>query len=139
MTTKSGSNQFHGTLFEFLRNTDLDARSFFAAGTEKFNLNQFGASFGGPIKKDKVFFFMDYEEKYQRHGIPFTGLVPTVAMRNGDFSHDAFGNPTTSNLFNASATQGSDANPVTVPFMCDGSGNALPAAREWKPDCRHTL
>jgi hypothetical protein len=128
VTTKSGSNQFHGTLFEFLRNTDLDARSFFATSTEKFNLNQFGASFGGPIKKDKVFFFMDYEEKYQRHGIPFTGLVPSVAMRNGDFSHDAFGNPTTSNLFNASATQGSDANPMTVPFMCDSSGNPLPAA-----------
>src|SRR3984885_11116598 len=128
VTTKSGSNQFHGTLFEFLRNTDLDARSFFAASTEKFNLNQFGASFGGPIKKDKVFFFMDYEEKYQRHGIPFTGLVPTAAMRNGDFSHDAFGNPVTSNLFNASATQGSDANPVTVPFMCDSAGNPIPAA-----------
>ena len=70
VTTKSGSNNFHGSLFEFLRNTDLDARSFFATNTEKFNLNQFGASFGGPIKKDKVFFFMDYEEKYQRHGIP---------------------------------------------------------------------
>ena len=67
-----------GRLFEFLRNTDLDARSFFAASTEKFNLNQFGASFGGPIKKDKIFFFVDYEEKYQRHGIPFTGVVPTA-------------------------------------------------------------
>ena len=78
VTTKSGSNQFHGSLFEFFRNTSLDARSFFATSTEKFNLNQFGASFGGPIKKDKMFFFADYEEKYQRHGIPFTGLVPTV-------------------------------------------------------------
>ncbi len=68
VTTKSGSDQFHGSLFEFLRNTDLDARSFFAASTEKFNLNQFGASLGGPVKKDKVFFFADYEEKYQRHG-----------------------------------------------------------------------
>ena len=95
VTTKSGSNNFHGSLFEFLRNTDLDARSFFAANTEKFNLNQFGASFGGPIKKDKVFFFMDYEEKYQRHGIPFTGLVPTVAMRDGNFTDNAFGQPNT--------------------------------------------
>ena len=95
VTTKSGSNNFHGSLFEFLRNTDLDARSFFATNTEKFNLNQFGASFGGPIKKDKVFFFMDYEEKYQRHGIPFTGLVPTAAMRNGNFTDNAFGQPNT--------------------------------------------
>jgi hypothetical protein len=98
VTTKSGSDQFHGTLFEFLRNTDLDARSFFAANTEKFNLNQFGASFGGPIKKDKAFFFMDYEEKYQRHGIPFTGLVPTAAMRAGNFTDNAFGQPNTTTL-----------------------------------------
>ncbi len=83
VTTKSGSNQFHGSLFEFFRNTDLDARSFFATNTEQFNLNQFGGSFGGPIKQDKLFFFADYEEKYQRHGIPFTGLVPTAAMREG--------------------------------------------------------
>jgi Carboxypeptidase regulatory-like domain len=62
VTTKSGSDQFHGSLFEFLRNTDLDARSFFASSTEKFNLNQFGASVGGPIKKNKLFFFADYEE-----------------------------------------------------------------------------
>ena len=75
MTTKSGTDQFHGSLFEFFRNTDLDARSFFATSTEKFNLNQFGASLGGPIKKDKVFFFADYERKvsaardsvYRRH------------------------------------------------------------------------
>jgi hypothetical protein len=98
VTTKSGSDQFHGTLFEFLRNTDLDARSTFATNTEKFNLNQFGASFGGPIKKDKVFFFMDYEEKYQRHGIPFTGLVPTAAMREGNFTDNAFGQPNTTQL-----------------------------------------
>ncbi|HTB20147.1 MAG TPA: carboxypeptidase-like regulatory domain-containing protein [Bryobacteraceae bacterium] len=128
VTTKSGSNAFHGTLFEFLRNTKLDARSFFAADTEKFNLNQFGASFGGPIKKDKTFFFMDYEEKYQRHGIPFTGLVPSVAMRSGDFSHDAFGNPSKIQLINQNATQMVNGSPVSVPFMCDSAGNALPAA-----------
>src|SRR5579871_1030647 len=114
VTTRSGSDQFHGSVFEFLRNTDLDARSFFAASTEKFNLNQFGASLGGPIKKDKVFFFADYEEKYQRHGIPFTGLVPTAAMRNGDFTENAFGQPNTVNLVNPWATTGSDANPVAV-------------------------
>jgi hypothetical protein len=95
VTTKSGTDQFHGSLFEFLRNTDLDARSFFAASTEKFNLNQFGASLGGPIKKNKTFFFADYEQKYQRHAIPFTGVMPTVAMRNGDFSRDPFGQPST--------------------------------------------
>jgi len=77
VTTKSGSNQMHGTLFEFLRNTDLDSRSYFATSVEKFNLNQFGGSLGGPIQKDKTFFFLDYQAKMQRHGIPFTGYVPT--------------------------------------------------------------
>ncbi|HUO34863.1 MAG TPA: carboxypeptidase-like regulatory domain-containing protein, partial [Candidatus Acidoferrum sp.] len=85
VTEKSGTNQFHGSLFEFFRNTDLDARSYFATSTEKFNLNQYGGSLGGPIQKDKTFFFVDIEQKNQRRGIPFTGLVPTEAMREGDF------------------------------------------------------
>ena len=120
VNTKSGTDQFHGTLFEFLRNTDLDARSFFATSTEKFNLNQFGASVGGPIRKNKTFFFVDYEEKYQRHGIPFTGIVPTVAQRNGNFTNDPFGQPA-ARLTNTLA-------PTSAPFMCDGAGNPLPAA-----------
>ena len=128
VTTKSGSDQFHGSLFEFFRNTSLDARSFFAATTEKFNLNQFGSALGGPIKKNKTFFFADYEQKYQRHAIPFTGLMPSVANRNGDFSHDAFGQPNTISLVNPYATRGTDANPLFVPFQCDGAGNPLPAA-----------
>jgi hypothetical protein len=59
VTTKSGSNEFHGSLFEFVRNTDLDAKSYFATSAEKFNLNQFGGSVGGPIRKNKIFFFVD--------------------------------------------------------------------------------
>jgi len=120
VTTKSGTDQFHGSVFEFLRNTDLDARSFFAASIEQFNLNQFGASLGGPIKKDKVFFFADYEEKYQRHGIPFTGVMPTVAMRNGDFSDNPFGQPNTIQLTNPNSSTG-------APFACSG-GNPLPVS-----------
>ena len=93
VTTKSGSNDFHGTLYEFLRNTSLDADSYFATSTQKFNLNDFGGSVGGPIKKNKTFFFIDGEQKYQLQDIPFTGLVPSLAMRTGDFSNDPFGNP----------------------------------------------
>ena len=52
---------------------------------EKFNLNQFGGSIGGPIRKNKTFFFVDGEQKYQRQGITFTGLVPSLAMRSGRF------------------------------------------------------
>ena len=61
VTTKSGSNQLHGSLFEFFRNTKLDARSYFASTKEQFNLNQFGFALGGAIKKDKTFFFGNYE------------------------------------------------------------------------------
>src|SRR6516162_9581201 len=93
LTTKSGTNDFHGSLFWFLRNTALDAKSFFATSTEKFNLNQFGRTLGGPIRKNKTFFFVDGEQKDQLHGTTFTGLVPTAAMRTGDFSSDNFGNP----------------------------------------------
>jgi hypothetical protein len=123
VTTKSGSDQMHGTLFEFFRNTDLDSRSFFANYTEQFNLNQFGASLGGPIKKDKTFYFVDTEQKYQRHGIPFVGLVPSVAMRNGDFTDDAFGNPRQGYLTNPYVLGGPNTD-----FQCDASGNPLPAS-----------
>src|ERR1700724_221315 len=90
VTTKSGSNQLHGSLFEFFRNTKLDARSYFASTKEQFNLNQFGGAIGGPIQKDKTFFFVDYQAKRQRHGIPYTGTIPTPAMKTGDFRGDPF-------------------------------------------------
>src|ERR1700746_1185038 len=91
VSTKSGTNNFHGSVFEFFRNTSLDARSYFASSREKFNLTQYGFAVGGPIKKDKTFFFADFQGKHQRHGIPFIGLIPTPAMVNGDFSSDPLG------------------------------------------------
>ena len=119
VTTKSGSNDFHGSLFEFLRNTSLDAKSFFASTPEKFNLNQFGGSIGGPVYKNKTFFFIDGEQKDQLHGITFTGLVPTDAMKAGDFSDNPFGVANTGTVI---------ANPNTggTPFLCDASGNPEP-------------
>jgi hypothetical protein len=129
LTTKSGSNNFHGSLYEFLRNTSLDAKSFFASSTEKFNLNQFGGAIGGPIRKNKTFFFLDGEQKYQRHGIAFTGLLPTDAMRNGDYSADNFGVPVSGLVISNPNMVGTSANPSVFPniyFQCDGSGNPLP-------------
>jgi carboxypeptidase family protein len=125
VSTKSGSNQLHGSLFEFFRNTKLDARSFFASSKDKFNLNQFGGSLGGAIQKDKTFFFIDYEAKRQRRGIPFTGLVPTPAMTNGDFTLDPYGVPRGPN--NPSGF-GNLTNPYTgSAFQCDPvTGNPLP-------------
>ncbi|MGA2978223.1 MAG: carboxypeptidase-like regulatory domain-containing protein [Terriglobales bacterium] len=98
VTTKSGSNQFHGSAFEFFRNTDLDAKTPFVDTATKFNLNQFGGSLGGPIQKDKTFFFADYQAKMQRKGVPYTGFVPTAAMDTPDangaynFNMDPVGN-----------------------------------------------
>ena len=126
VTTKSGANQLHGSAFEFFRNTDLDARSFFATSTEKFNLNQFGGSVGGPIKKDKTFFFADIQNKMQRHGIPYTGLVPSAAMRNGDFTDNAFGQPNSPGFLTNPNVSGS----ANASFQCGSAGNALPAAAD---------
>ena len=86
VTTKSGSNQWHGSLFEYFRNTKLNATRYFFSSPQKFNLNQFGGSIGGPIQKDKTFFFMDYQAKMQRQGVPFTGFVPTTSMTTPDAS-----------------------------------------------------
>jgi hypothetical protein len=130
VTTKSGTNNFHGSLYEFVRNTDLDAKSYFSSSVEKFNLNQFGGSVGGPILKNKLFFFVDGEQKYQLHGIPFTGLVPSLAMRTGDFSADAFGNPVSGLPIVNPNMIGASTNPTVFPnvyFQCNGAGNPLPS------------
>ena len=129
VTTKSGSNDFHGTLYEFLRNTSLDADSYFATSRQKFNLNDFGGSVGGPIRKNKTFFFIDGEQKYQLQDIPFTGLVPSLAMRTGDFSSDPFGNPVSGPIIVNPNMVGAatPANPNAIYFQCNAAGVPLPA------------
>jgi hypothetical protein len=84
--TKSGSNRFHGSAFNFLRNTDLDARNYFSPTRGAFRQNQFGGTFGGPIRRDRVFFFADYQGTRQTQGID-TGeiAVPSVEERVGNF------------------------------------------------------
>ena len=93
----SGSNDFHGSLFEFHRNAALDARNFFAPGGEpkpKYIRNQFGGSLGGPIKRNQTFFFADYEGTRSREGITRITNVPTAQERAGNFSQSLFGVPT---------------------------------------------
>jgi hypothetical protein len=79
--TKSGSNAFHGDLFEFLRNTDLDARNYFSPARGTFIQNQFGGTVGGPIKRSKIFFFSDYQGTRQRQGVD-TGLIPVPSAQD---------------------------------------------------------
>jgi hypothetical protein len=135
VTTKSGSNQYHGSLFEFFRNTSLDADNYFTATQQKFNLNQFGGSFGGPIRKDKTFFFLDYQAKIQREGVSYPGFVPSTAMTtadaNGDydFSNDPSGLPRPGTFVGKTNNNGFGdlVNPYNgfTPFQCDASGNAI--------------
>ena len=93
---KSGTNEFHGSLYEFHRNGALDARNFFAPPDEKspkYIRNQFGFSVSGPVIKDRAFFFGDYEGTRAREGITRVTNVPTLAERNGDFSQSLFRQP----------------------------------------------
>ena len=89
VTTKSGTNQIHGTLYEFMRNDKLDGTNFFAnrSGSVKpaYKRNQFGATMGGPIRRDKTFIFGSYEGSRIRVGNSFISSVPSERMRNGDF------------------------------------------------------
>jgi len=90
VVTKSGSNEWHGSAYEFFRNEKLDAREFFTPPTVNkppYRQNQFGASFGGRIIREKLFFFTDYEGYRRRRGINTSvNTVPTQAIRGGDFS-----------------------------------------------------
>ncbi len=86
VVTKSGGNNFHGDIYDFFRNDALDARNFFAKSTEPLHRNQFGATLGGPIRKDKDFFFVYYEGQRLSQGQSQAAIVPTAAQRRGDFS-----------------------------------------------------
>jgi outer membrane receptor protein involved in Fe transport len=118
VVTKSGTNAFHGTLFEFFRNDKLDARNFFAARRPKNRYNNFGGTLGGPIKKDKLFFFVsnEYRRIWQSTGAR-TSIVPTDAQIAGDFSATRdIRDPLTGQLFPNRRIPASrlDANAVTM-------------------------
>ena len=131
MVTKSGTNSLHGDLFEYLRNNDMDANTFFSnrsGGTvPQLQRNQFGGSAGGPIVKNRTFFFVTYEQKVQHAGGFELFTVPSVAERRGDFSQtfDSSGNLRV--LYNPFSTHVDPATnqPVRDPF----AGNIIPASR----------
>ncbi len=83
--TRSGTNRFHGSLWEFIRNDAFDARNYFATSTEPLKQNQFGGTFGGPIRKDKTFFFGYYEGFRNRQGETQGSTVPSLPERQGNF------------------------------------------------------
>ncbi len=126
MTLKSGTNAYHGNVFEFLRNDKLDANGFFAnrAGAQRnaFRRNIFGGTFGGPIKKNKAFFFMDYEGTEQRASGPATASVAPEQWRSGNLSQFLPGTVVRDPLTGTSAA-------TRTPFP----GNIIPAARITSP------
>jgi hypothetical protein len=106
VVTRSGSNAFHGSAFEFFRNSALDARNYFDAAKPQFQQNQFGGSLGGPIKKDKLFFFLDYQGLMTHTAPTAITSVPTAAMRAGNFNGFAtIYDPNTYNATTKSRTQ----------------------------------
>jgi hypothetical protein len=120
---KSGTNSFHGDAYEFIRNEKLDARNAFDTSRQPYKQNQFGATLGGPIIKNRTFFFGDYEGLRIRQATPFLEVIPTPSMISGDFSSflntstvtgtDCNGNPTyAGEIFNTRLTQASASSPT---------------------------
>lgn len=120
IATKSGTNAFHGTAYEFLRNDALDARGFFSPRKAPLRQNQFGATLGGPIIKDKTFFFFSYEGYRQTDRASSLYIVPTPAQLSGNFTGSK-------PIYNPFTTMADPANPghyLRAPF----AGNSIPAS-----------
>src|SRR5262249_13892631 len=86
LATRSGTNQLHGSVFEYFRNCALDARNFFAKTKPPLRLHQFGGSLGGPVRKDKTHFFASWEQTRSASSLAVLSTVPSLAERAGDFS-----------------------------------------------------
>lgn len=130
VTLKSGTNGFHGTAFEFLRNSAFDARNFFFVKPlgsnetkEPLRRNQYGIAVGGPIRKDKTFFFIDVERTGLLQGDDFNNPVPTAAQRSGDFSQvskklsNPFSSPKSYQQFPGNIIPASQISPQAMFFL----------------------
>jgi hypothetical protein len=130
VVTKGGTNEFHGDVYEFFRNTDLDARGFFDTTRPKFDQNQFGGTLGGPIVKDRTFFFVSAEGRIVREGIPSDVVtVPSIAERSGDFS--AGGMPFSGTLTDANLASILNVRPGCASAVAAGGGAPIVAGTSW--------
>jgi Carboxypeptidase regulatory-like domain/TonB dependent receptor-like, beta-barrel len=123
VVTKSGTNSIHGSGFEFLRNTLLDAKNYYSLPTDPtpvFRQNQFGGTLGGPIRKDKTFFFIDYQGTRQTQAPTVNVQMPSVANFGGNFADST-------DLF----TTGNDANNNPIASTVNSSGTAGPGVTPW--------
>jgi hypothetical protein len=151
VVTKSGANALHGTAFEFLRNTALDARNFFSPERSFYRQNQYGGTLGGPIKKNKIFFFADYQGTRTSQGID-TGLisVPSLADRSGNLMDQAasltgsVGGPYFANLLSQKLGYAVSANEPYYTPGCTSSAqcvfpNAIIPQQAWSEPAKHLL
>jgi Carboxypeptidase regulatory-like domain/TonB-dependent Receptor Plug Domain len=118
--TKSGTNQFHGSAFEYVRNGIFNARNYFAAKTDSLKRNQFGGTIGGPILRNRLFFFFSYQDTTIRSNPQLTHeVLPTTAMRTGDFSaiSQPIINPATKQPFPGNQIPPSSLSPVAEAFL----------------------
>lgn len=129
ITTKSGSNDWHGSLFEYFQNTVLNANTFNSNRTgaprQSSNINTFGGSIGGAVLKDKLFFFFGHEQIRQVVPDPFNTSVPTAAQRSGDFSTTNYATNQLQTIYDPFSTRSVNGAFVRDPF----AGNRIPANR----------
>src|SRR5581483_5841318 len=134
VVTKGGTNQIHGDAYEFFRNTKLDTRGFFDQSKPDWHQNQFGGTLGGPIKKDKTFFFVSAEDREIVRGIPSDLVtVPTAAERAGDFSQGPSGPQST---FSGTLTDDYlagvlNSRPGCATAVAQGGGSPMAAGTPW--------
>jgi hypothetical protein len=142
-TTKGGANNFHGAVYEFLRNQSFDAMNYFDTARQPYHQNQFGATLGGRIIRDKLLFFVDYQGLRQSLAQTTTSVVPTAAERAGDFSSlldltsptgflDCNGQPTyQGELFDTTQTQTISGGFCGVPFgyVNSAPSNVIPTSK----------
>jgi hypothetical protein len=127
VVTKSGTNEYHGAAWEFLRNNDLDARDPFLPTVNPLKQNQFGFDVGGPVRlphyngRNRTFFFGSYQGFRQIVGSTNLYLVPTAAMYNGDFT----GQEQIYNPYSTAPDPNNPGNFTRSPFLCDGGGNPI--------------
>ena len=133
IVTKSGTNMLHGSMFEYMRNGDLNARNFFAPQADAIKRNQFGGAIGGPIQSDKLFFFSSYQGTIISN-ITYsnTAFIPSVAQKTGDFSGSrAITDPDSKQAFPGNLIPASRIAPIAaslltkVPTAADPTGRQL--------------
>jgi hypothetical protein len=138
MTTKSGANEFHGSAYEYLRNKVLNANNFFsnATGMPKpaWVQNQYGVTLGGPVKKDKTFFFFSWEDFRLRFGVPALNSVPTAKQIAGDFSGSApIYDPLTTKTVNGVVTRTQFQNNLIPANRIDYTANVIANVQKYWP------